>query len=85
MVAVTLRVHIAVAGPATMSAEIHQRKRFTVGWHARQLFAVPVAIQPRGTDGSVVVQDQLLQRAAAIADDGGETLFGDREDAPVRL
>src|SRR2546427_9161808 len=72
-------------GPATMSAELHQRKRFTVGWHAQQLVAMPFAIQSCGADRPLVVQNQLLQRPSAIADHGGELLFSDREDAPVWL
>jgi hypothetical protein len=44
-----------------MRAEFHQGKCFTLGWDDRQLIAVPVAIEPCGADGPLIVQNQLLQ------------------------
>ena len=72
-------------GAAAMRAQFHQRERFPVRWHARQLVAVAVAIQPCGAHRPIVVEYQLLERAPAVARDGREFLFGDREDVPVRL
>src|SRR6185295_1562651 len=66
---------------ATMGPELRQRHRLAGGWHARQRVAMAVQIQPRGTDGSIVVQDQLFERPVAIAHNDGESLLRDREDA----
>src|SRR5204862_5947739 len=69
-------------GSPAMRAEFHQRKCFTISRHDPQLVAVPVAIQSRGADGPLIVQNQLLQRASAIADYGRKLLLGDRGYPP---
>ena len=79
------RTSVVEARPAAVAPAIAERNSLGRRRHLAQTMGVMPQMIARHADRVWVVENELLERAASVADDGWQPLLGDRQDAAARV